>query len=391
MAQMKKNGQSFRLSLQTASKRFSDSVESSLLSSLSGSEIERQELIFELMETEGLYLRDLKILIESYLQPLRSIISSDDVDILFSNIEALSQLSTTLFQEFKLAQQNNFVVDEVGKIFLKEMDRFRLYCVYCSNQPFISNSIKTLKETNSRFSQFLEDQSTKHENRNLLLVDFLIMPVQRICKYPLILKELLKSTPESHVDYQPLLTAHDQIKNVVRLVNEHTRKLERIQISIEVENCIKNGKDYELMKRQLVRRGESQILLKKKFTDCSLVLFEDLFLVIKEDSKHETKKVLEAIELVSEEYPADVTEEGTAVVCVGCSFGKSKSCSVKLYFKNESEQTSWVDTILQTLRPNSSRAQARRSKYSRKSVSYSTVNPDRRRSTLLAVKNLFLQ
>eukprot|EP01103_Thecamoeba_quadrilineata_P008822 TRINITY_DN1854_c0_g1_i2.p3 TRINITY_DN1854_c0_g1~~TRINITY_DN1854_c0_g1_i2.p3 ORF type:complete len:146 (-),score=41.07 TRINITY_DN1854_c0_g1_i2:751-1188(-) len=145
------------------------------------------------------------------------------------------------------------------------------------------------------------------------------------------------------------------------------------------------------MKRQLVRRGESQILLKKKFTDCSLVLFEDLFLVIKEDSKHETKKVLEAIELVSEEYPADVTEEGTAVVCVGCSFGKSKSCSVKLYFKNESEQTSWVDTILQTLRPNSSRAQARRSKYSRKSVSYSTVNPDRRRSTLLAVKNLFLQ
>src|SRR3990167_8226192 len=52
------------------------------------------------------------------------------------------------------------------------------------------------------------------ETRNLELDSFLIIPLQRICKYPLLLKELLKSTPPGHTDFASLSDAVEVISFV---------------------------------------------------------------------------------------------------------------------------------------------------------------------------------
>ena len=44
---------------------------------------------------------------------------------------------------------------------------------------------------------------------------FLIKPLQRIMKYPLLLKDLLQNTETAYADYQPLLHAVTQIADVV--------------------------------------------------------------------------------------------------------------------------------------------------------------------------------
>jgi len=57
------------------------------------------------------------------------------------------------------------------------------------------------------FIQDWKDSIASKSRRFLHLEDFLIAPVQRLCKYPLLLRELKKFTPESHSDFKPVQEA----------------------------------------------------------------------------------------------------------------------------------------------------------------------------------------
>lgn len=71
------------------------------------------------------------------------------------------------------------------------------------------------------------------------MLGYLIKPIQRICKYPLLLNELLKYTPKSHEEYENLTLALDKVEQVVTYINERKRleenmkKLKEIDVLIE--------------------------------------------------------------------------------------------------------------------------------------------------------------
>ena len=61
------------------------------------------------------------------------------------------------------------------------------------------------------------------------LEGFLLTPVQKICKYPLQLRELLKYTLPEHPDYHPLQDALEAMKHIATLINERKRKMESLE------------------------------------------------------------------------------------------------------------------------------------------------------------------
>ena len=61
------------------------------------------------------------------------------------------------------------------------------------------------------------------------LEGFLLTPVQKICKYPLQLKELLKYTQLEHPDYANLQRALEMMKKTAMLINERKRKMESLE------------------------------------------------------------------------------------------------------------------------------------------------------------------
>jgi Rho guanine nucleotide exchange factor 4 len=61
------------------------------------------------------------------------------------------------------------------------------------------------------------------------LEGFLLNPVQKICKYPLQLAELLKYTPQTHPDYESVQQALKAMKKIAALINERKRKMESIE------------------------------------------------------------------------------------------------------------------------------------------------------------------
>ena len=70
------------------------------------------------------------------------------------------------------------------------------------------------------------------------LEGFLLTPVQKICKYPLQLRELLCYTWPTHPDFRQLTAAVDVMRHITALVNERKRKMESIEKLIEWQNSV---------------------------------------------------------------------------------------------------------------------------------------------------------
>ena len=71
--------------------------------------------------------------------------------------------------------------------------------------------------------------------RGLNLSSFLIKPVQRICKYPLIIREVLKYTEESNPDFDYLKRAMEKLEGVLSVVNEGARKADGGRKMLEIQ------------------------------------------------------------------------------------------------------------------------------------------------------------
>ena len=117
-----------------------------------------------------------------------------------------------LLRSLETKRAENPVIELVGDIFIRLADFFRMYNMYCSNQPF--SLIKFENITSRAFKSFvavrppfpalspfhslaLQTQAFSHipqecfqkpECRALAMCSFLIKPVQRICKYPLLIR-----------------------------------------------------------------------------------------------------------------------------------------------------------------------------------------------------------
>ncbi|XP_077114467.1 dynamin-binding protein isoform X2 [Ranitomeya variabilis] len=186
----------------------------------------RSKVIEELLQTERDYLRDLETLVEHIMFPLQATqMTNVDFDVLFGNIHSV--ISVT--RMFLGALEN---CDSVGLIFLEHcMELESVYKEYCQNHE---ETIALLEayEKNEKFQRSLQEcmetvKSLYQEwgrTNYINLGSFLIKPVQRIMRYPLLLMELQGATPESHPDKTPIKDAVRAVKEINVNINEYKRR-----------------------------------------------------------------------------------------------------------------------------------------------------------------------
>ena len=122
------------------------------------------------------------------------------------------------------------------------------------------------------------------ETRHLSLESFLIKPVQRICKYPLLLKEILKHTPDTHADHLPLKSAMERIESVLSAVNDRAQAADESQKILLLQSSIESAEPLELLhpSRRLFMEGNvNKVERGGKLKERYLVLFNDLLLICK--------------------------------------------------------------------------------------------------------------
>ncbi|KAI8070947.1 hypothetical protein BC940DRAFT_175940 [Gongronella butleri] len=203
-------------------------------------ERQRQEAIFELIMTEKSYLRDLQMIVNVFFVDSSKYIQPNEQDVIFSNIDDLLLCNTALLSDLEKRQRECAnVVDCVGDIFLQHAESLKCYSTFCRNQSFASRFLQKKRQEDQMFDVFLKTTAqNRPECRSLDLSHFLLQPVQRITRYPLLLKQILKSTSKRHPDYGLVKSALTKASSVLDDVNEETRRFENRQKMSELSRIL---------------------------------------------------------------------------------------------------------------------------------------------------------
>lgn len=73
------------------------------------------------------------------------------------------------------------------------------YIKFCSKQLESAALLQNLSETSVAFREFVKKCQNNVVTRGMPLSSFLIKPMQRITKYPLLISKILENTPETHL------------------------------------------------------------------------------------------------------------------------------------------------------------------------------------------------
>uniref|UniRef100_A0A8C2CUE0 Dynamin-binding protein n=1 Tax=Cyprinus carpio TaxID=7962 RepID=A0A8C2CUE0_CYPCA len=180
----------------------------------------RLKVIEELLQTEHDYIKDLQMCVKEIIHPLqKKQVQSIDFDGLFGNINSVIDLSRRLYKTLQ-------DTDSIGQVFLDYKGELEeVYKIYCQNHDDAISLLETYEKDENIQKQVLECLEKLSGKTNYInLGSFLIKPVQRVMRYPLLLMELLNTTPESHHDRKQLAEALMSIKEINVNINEFKRR-----------------------------------------------------------------------------------------------------------------------------------------------------------------------
>jgi len=112
------------------------------------------------------------------------------------------------------------------------------------------------------------------------LQSFLIMPMQRICRYPLFFDELMKLTPPEEPQYQKLEEAAKQLKQIISIIDEKTRQVTILQDLLEVlqKLDLSGHPGFEIVDRNRSFICEGDFPLNKSKNGIYAFLFSDVLM-----------------------------------------------------------------------------------------------------------------
>ncbi|XP_077147213.1 rho guanine nucleotide exchange factor 4 isoform X2 [Ranitomeya variabilis] len=221
----------------------------------------RTNVINEILNTEKDYIKHLKDICEGYIKQCRKradMFTEEQLWTIFGNIEDIYKFQ----KKFLKTLEKRIIKDaphlsEIGSCFLQFQNDFQIYSEYCNNHPNACTELSKLSKV-KKYGYFFETCRLVQKMIDISLDGFLLTPVQKICKYPLQLAELLKYTNPQHRDFADVEAALNAMKNVAKLINERKRRLENIDKIAHWQSAIEDWEGDDILTRssELIYSGE---------------------------------------------------------------------------------------------------------------------------------------
>lgn len=277
--------------------------------------VKRQDVIYELVQTEVHHVRTLKIMLKVYSRALQEELqfSSKAISRLFPCVDALLALHSHFLARLKERRQEsleegsdrNYVIQKIGDLLVQQFsgengDRMKeKYGVFCSGHNEAVSHYKLLLQQNKKFQSLIKKIGNIPVVRRLGVRECILLVTQRITKYPALLERIIQNTEAGTEDYTDLTQALNLIKDVISHVDAKVSECEKGQrlreiagkMDLKSSSKFKNGLTFrkeDMLQRQLHLEGT--LCWKStsgRLKDVLAVLLTDVLLLLQEkDQKY---------------------------------------------------------------------------------------------------------
>ncbi|KAM3873361.1 pleckstrin homology domain-containing family G member 4B [Diretmus argenteus] len=175
-----------------------------------------QHIMDEMIATEREYVRSLSYIIEHYFPEMERLDLPQDLrgkrSIIFGNMEKLCDFHSQYF--LKELESSAHSPLSISSCFLRHEDQFGMYALYSKNKPQ-SDALLT-----SHGNGFFKNKQMELGDK-MDLASYLLKPIQRMSKYALLLKDLIKECSQSQEqELSDLRTAEEMVKFQLRHGND---------------------------------------------------------------------------------------------------------------------------------------------------------------------------
>uniref|UniRef100_A0A4X2MCU5 Pleckstrin homology and RhoGEF domain containing G5 n=2 Tax=Vombatus ursinus TaxID=29139 RepID=A0A4X2MCU5_VOMUR len=291
----------------------------------------QQEAVWELLHTEASYIKKLRVITDLFMCCLLNLQESGllcevDVERLFSNTQEIIQLHRGLWSGVMApmldkARRSRALLQpaDLLKGFKMFGSLFKPYIRYCMEEEGCMEYMRSLLRDSDLFRVYVTWAEKHQQCQRLKLSDMLAKPHQRLTKYPLLLKSVLKKTDDPPTK-EAIVTMISSVERFINHVNSRMRQRQEQQrlaaiisridsyevvesSTDEVDKLLKEFLRLDLTApilgtspddtRQLLLEGSLKMKEgKDSKMDVYCFLFTDLFLVTKPVKKAERTKVI---------------------------------------------------------------------------------------------------
>uniref|UniRef100_A0A673HSC1 Rho/rac guanine nucleotide exchange factor (GEF) 18b n=1 Tax=Sinocyclocheilus rhinocerous TaxID=307959 RepID=A0A673HSC1_9TELE len=243
--------------------------------------IKRQDVIYELIQTEIHHVRTLKIMLRVYARDLREALQLDDrkLDCLFPRLDSLLELHSLFLsrlrerraESLQPGSDRNYAIHKLSDILISQFsgelgERMKeSYGDFCSRHTEAVNYYKEQLQSNKKFQNLMRKISNLPIVRRLGVPECILLVTQRITKYPVLLERILHNTEAGTEEHEGLAQALTLIKDVIVQVDaqvslyEKEARLRDIGSKVEPKSLGKI-KDGRVFRKEDLSQGRRKLL-----------------------------------------------------------------------------------------------------------------------------------
>ncbi|XP_067874208.1 A-kinase anchor protein 13-like isoform X2 [Heterodontus francisci] len=339
--------------------------------------IKRQDVIYELMQTEMHHLRTLKIMSDVYSKGMMKELQfeTSTVERIFPCLEDLIDIHTQFFnrilekkkESLVVSSDRNFFIKKIGDVLVNQFsgpsaERMKkIYGKFCGQHNDAVNFCKELLAREKKFQAFVRKKMTSSVVRRLGIQECILLVTQRITKYPVIVQRIIQHTKENDDDHADLTKALAMIKEVIAAVDnkvsecEKKTRLQEIHSRTETKAImrLKSGQMFakeDLIRRKLVHDGP--VTLKAaagRLKEVQAVLLSDVLVFLQEKDQKYTFAALDQKSTVvplQKLIVREVAHEEKGLFLISAATQVPEM--YELHASSKEERTNWMQIIQQT-------------------------------------------
>lgn len=264
-------------------------------------EIERQNVLHEIVESEDVFMEQLRVLTDLYraglMESQQAIIPPKKLESfvkdVFGNVDAIKKANEDyLLAQLKYRQQEKGPwIPGFSDIFREWIRKAKAaYIEYAANFPNATLLVRRESERNVLFRQFLEQMRTANASDRLGWDTYLKAPITRLQRYGLLLATTLKATTQEGPEKDNLLVAIEEVKAVTLDCDARVAEMSKRVDLADLSNKLKLRPGMEKVQLNLMHLGREVIFqgdLQRKGTnkvswlDIHAILFDHYLVLAK--------------------------------------------------------------------------------------------------------------